>query len=143
VTVPTGLGKTHLSVAVGLALLKRGYTVRFTTVQALLTRVLRAPSLDGRARVREGVVHDHDSQISEVSYLIPRDNYRRFGPSAICHSLQFFGIASAFDSDLRGSCIDVAEIAGREFDSRRSDVLLHSRQFRRTGNGNNPRLLSE
>src|SRR3990172_789257 len=48
---PTGLGKTHLSVAVGLALLKRGYTVRFTTVQALLTRVLRAPGLDGRARV--------------------------------------------------------------------------------------------
>src|SRR6266571_1937062 len=47
----TGLGKTHLSVAVGLALLKRGYTVRFTTVQALLSRVLRTPGLDGRARV--------------------------------------------------------------------------------------------
>jgi DNA replication protein DnaC len=46
---PTGLGKTHLAVAIGLALLKRGYTVRFTTVQALLARVLRAPGLDGRA----------------------------------------------------------------------------------------------
>jgi DNA replication protein DnaC len=40
---PTGLGKTHLAVAIGLALLKRSYTVRFTTVQALLARVLRAP----------------------------------------------------------------------------------------------------
>ena len=47
----TGLGKTHLSVGVGLALLKRGYTVRFATVQALLARVLRAPGLDGRAKV--------------------------------------------------------------------------------------------
>jgi DNA replication protein DnaC len=47
----TGVGKTHLSVAVGLALLKRGYAVRFTTVQALLSRVRRAPGLDGRAKV--------------------------------------------------------------------------------------------
>ena len=39
---PAGLGKTHLAVSIGLAMLKRGYTVRFTTVQALLTRVLRA-----------------------------------------------------------------------------------------------------
>jgi hypothetical protein len=52
---PTGLGKTHLTVAIGLALLKRGYTVRFTTVQALLARVLRAPGLDGRAKVLKPV----------------------------------------------------------------------------------------
>ena len=40
-----------MNVAIGLALLKRDYTVRFTTVQAFLTRVLRAPGLDGRANV--------------------------------------------------------------------------------------------
>src|SRR6266542_4437860 len=46
----TGLGKTHLSVGVGLALLKRGYTVRVIPVHALLTRALRAPGIDGRAQ---------------------------------------------------------------------------------------------
>ena len=48
---PTGLGKTHLAVVIGLAPLKRSDTVRFTTVQALLARVLRAPGLDERAKV--------------------------------------------------------------------------------------------
>ncbi len=38
---PAGLGKTHLAISIGLALLKRGYLVRFTTTHALLTRVLR------------------------------------------------------------------------------------------------------
>ena len=53
---PAGLGKTHLAVSIGLAMLKRSYTVRFTTVQALLTRVLRAGGLDGRDRFeRAGV----------------------------------------------------------------------------------------
>lgn len=48
---PAGLGKTHLAVSIGLAMLKRGYTVRVITAQALLTRVLRAAGLDGRAKV--------------------------------------------------------------------------------------------
>jgi DNA replication protein DnaC len=69
---PTGLGKTHLSVAVGLALLKRGYTVRFTTVQALLTRVLRAPGLDGRARVLKPY-HASDVLILDEWGYLPAD----------------------------------------------------------------------
>src|SRR5207247_32222 len=48
---PAGLGKTHLAISIGLALLKRGYLVRFTTTHALLTRVLRAGGLDGRPKV--------------------------------------------------------------------------------------------
>jgi DNA replication protein DnaC len=68
----TGLGKTHLSIAVGLALLKRGYTVRFTTVQALLTRVLRAPGLDGRARVLKPY-HASDVLILDEWGYLPAD----------------------------------------------------------------------
>src|SRR4051812_39570030 len=43
--------------------------------------------------------------------------------------------------DLRGSAIDLAEIVGRELDRRCSDVLLETRQLRRAGDGNDPRLL--
>jgi DNA replication protein DnaC len=66
---PTGLGKTHLAVAIGLALLKRGYTVRFTTVQALLARVLRAPGLDGRAKVLKPYHASDVLLLDEFGYL--------------------------------------------------------------------------
>ena len=69
---PTGVGKTHLSVALGLALLKRGYTVRFTTVQALLSRVLRAPGLDGRAKVLKPY-HTSDLLILDELGYLPAD----------------------------------------------------------------------
>jgi DNA replication protein DnaC len=68
----TGLGKTHLSVGVGLALLKRGYTVRFTTGQALLTRVLRALGLDGRAKVLKPY-HASDVLILDKFGYLPAD----------------------------------------------------------------------
>ena len=69
---PTGLGKTHLAVAIGLALLKRSYTVRFTTVQALLARVLRAPGLDGRAKVLKPY-HASDVLILDEFGYLPAD----------------------------------------------------------------------
>jgi DNA replication protein DnaC len=66
---PTGVGKTHLSIAIGLALLKRGYLVRFTTVQALLARVLRAPGLDGRAKVLKAYHASDVLILDELGYL--------------------------------------------------------------------------
>jgi DNA replication protein DnaC len=69
---PTGLGKTHLSIAIGLALLRRGYTVRFTTVQALLTRVVRAPGLDGRAKILKPY-HQSDLLILDEFGYLPAD----------------------------------------------------------------------
>jgi len=69
---PAGVGKTHLSVAIGLALLKRGYSVRFTTVQALLTRILRAPGLDGRAKVLRPY-HQSDLLILDEFGYLPAD----------------------------------------------------------------------
>ena len=66
---PTGVGKTHLSVAIGLALLKRGYLVRFTTVQALLSRVLRTPGLDSRAKVLKSYHASDVLILDELGYL--------------------------------------------------------------------------
>jgi len=59
-------------VAIGLALLKRSYTVRFTTVQALLARVLRAPGLDGRAKVLKPY-HASDVLILDEFGYLPAD----------------------------------------------------------------------
>jgi DNA replication protein DnaC len=59
-------------VAIGLALLKRGYTVRFTTVQALLARVLRAPGLDRRAKVLKPY-HASDVLILDEFGYLPAD----------------------------------------------------------------------
>jgi len=66
---PAGLGKTHLAVSIGLAMLKRGYTVRFTTVQALLTRVLRTGGLDGRAKVLRPYIESDLLVLDEFGYL--------------------------------------------------------------------------
>lgn len=69
---PAGVGKTHLSVAIGLALLKRGYMVRFTTVQALLSKVLRSSGLDGRAKVLTPY-HASDLLILDEFGYLPAD----------------------------------------------------------------------
>jgi DNA replication protein DnaC len=66
---PAGLGKTHLAVSIGLAMLKRGYTVRFITAQALLTRVLRAAGLDGRAKVLRPYIESDLLILDEFGYL--------------------------------------------------------------------------
>src|SRR5438067_1073090 len=66
---PAGLGKTHLAISIGLALLKRGYLVRFTTTHALLTRVLRAGGLDGRAKVLRPYIQSDLLVLDEFGYL--------------------------------------------------------------------------
>src|SRR5437879_2290349 len=65
---PAGLGKTHLAISIGLALLKRGYLVRFTTTHALLTRVLRAGGLDGRAKVLRPYIQSDLLVLDEFGY---------------------------------------------------------------------------
>ena len=66
---PAGLGKTHLAVSIALGLLKRGYSARFTTVQALLTRVLRAGGLEGRAKILRPYIQSDLLILDEFGYL--------------------------------------------------------------------------
>src|SRR5207245_9758915 len=66
---PAGLGKTHLAISIGLALLKRGYLVRFTTTHALLTRVLRAGRLDGRAKVLRPYLQSDLLRLDELGHV--------------------------------------------------------------------------
>jgi DNA replication protein DnaC len=66
---PAGLGKTHLSVAIGLKMLQRGYTVRFLTVQALLNQVLARRDIDGRQRVLKPLLLADLLVLDELGYL--------------------------------------------------------------------------
>ena len=66
---PAGLGKTHLSVAVNLKMLQRGYTVRFLTVQALLSQLLARRDIDGRQRVLKPLLLADLLILDELGYL--------------------------------------------------------------------------
>jgi DNA replication protein DnaC len=66
---PAGLGKTHLSVAIGLKMLQRGYTVRFLTVQALLNQVLARRDIEGRQRVLKPLLQADLLILDELGYL--------------------------------------------------------------------------
>jgi DNA replication protein DnaC len=50
VTVPPGVGKTHLAVALGLKAIERGYRVLFTTAADLIVALTRAT---GQGRLEE------------------------------------------------------------------------------------------
>jgi DNA replication protein DnaC len=66
---PAGLGKTHLSVAIGLKMLQRGYTVRFLTVQALLNQILARRDIEGRQRVLKPLLLADLLILDELGYL--------------------------------------------------------------------------
>jgi DNA replication protein DnaC len=66
---PAGLGKTHLSVAIGLKMLQRGYTVRCLTVQALLNHVLARRDIEGRQRVLKPLLLADPLILDELGYL--------------------------------------------------------------------------
>jgi DNA replication protein DnaC len=59
---PPGVGKTHLSIALGRDAVERGYTVLFTTAVALLTQLTRAQ--------QEGRLEERLSQWSKPKLLI-------------------------------------------------------------------------
>ncbi len=73
---PTGLGKTHLAVAIGLALLKRSYTVRFTTVQALLALLTENVWWEKRISLHLGRPRLAGFQVSTEAYRPSPDRRR-------------------------------------------------------------------
>lgn len=66
-----GLGKTHLSVAIGIRMVQRKFDVRFITVQRLVNRVLQAET----AREREKILRPYRRCalliLDEFGYLMP------------------------------------------------------------------------
>lgn len=70
---PPGLGKTHLSIAIGIHMIQRnGFDVRCVRVQELVNRVMSA---EGGARERERILRPylrcHLLILDELGYLVP------------------------------------------------------------------------
>lgn len=68
---PPGLGKTHLSVAIGIRMVHRGYRARFTTVQDYLNRYLAAESKAQWKRYRAPFRKADLLILDEFGYLAP------------------------------------------------------------------------
>lgn len=71
---PPGLGKTHLSVAVGIRMVHRGYRVKFTTVQDYLNRYLSAESPAQWKRYQAPFRKSDLLILDEFGYLAPDKN---------------------------------------------------------------------
>lgn len=67
----TGLGKTHLSVAVGTYMAQRGFDVRFTRVQSLINRVLDVNGARERDRILRPLIKSDLLILDEFGYLLP------------------------------------------------------------------------
>jgi DNA replication protein DnaC len=65
----SGLGKTHLAVAVGTKMVQLGYTVRFLTAQQFANSVLAAPSRADVARVLQPLLSCDLLILDEFGYL--------------------------------------------------------------------------
>lgn len=66
---PSGLGKTHLAVAIGTKMVQLGYRVRFVLAQQLVNAVLAAASRDELVRVIEPLIHCDLLILDEFGYL--------------------------------------------------------------------------
>ena len=66
---PSGLGKTHLAVAVGTKMVQLGYRVRFVLAQQLVNAVLAASSRTDLLRVIEPLIHCDLLILDEFGYL--------------------------------------------------------------------------
>jgi DNA replication protein DnaC len=66
---PSGLGKTHLSVAVGTKMVQLGYSVRFVVAQQLANAVLVATTPTERARLSSSLISCDLLILDELGYL--------------------------------------------------------------------------
>lgn len=66
---PSGLGKTHLAVALGTRMVQLGYRVRFVLAQQLANAVLAAPSRPELVRVIAPLIHCDLLILDEFGYL--------------------------------------------------------------------------
>jgi DNA replication protein DnaC len=66
---PPGVGKTHLSVALGIKAVEAGYSVLFLTLESLMTRLVRAQQENRLERSLKQLVYPKVLIIDEVGYL--------------------------------------------------------------------------
>jgi DNA replication protein DnaC len=66
---PSGLGKTHLAIAIGTRMAQLGYSVRFLTAQHLANQVLAAPSRAAVSEVLQPLVRCQVLILDEFGYL--------------------------------------------------------------------------
>src|SRR5258707_7331148 len=66
---PSGLGKTHLAIAVGTKMVQLGYTVRFVMAQHLANAVLSAATRDEVTRLIAGLISTDLLILDEFGYL--------------------------------------------------------------------------
>ncbi len=66
---PSGLGKTHLAVAVGTKMVQLGYSVRFVVAQHLANAVLSAATREEVTRLMAGLISTDLLILDEFGYL--------------------------------------------------------------------------
>lgn len=66
---PPGVGKTHLSVALGVKAVEAGYSVLFLTLETLMTRLTRARHENRLERILQQLVYPRVLILDEVGYL--------------------------------------------------------------------------
>lgn len=66
---PPGVGKTHLAVALGVKAVEAGYSVHFLTLEALMTRLVRAQNENRLDRALKQLVYPKLLIIDEIGYL--------------------------------------------------------------------------
>lgn len=66
---PPGVGKTHLSVALGVKAVEAGYSVRFLTLEMLMTRLVKAQHENRLDRALKQLVYPKLLIIDEIGYL--------------------------------------------------------------------------
>jgi DNA replication protein DnaC len=66
---PPGVGKTHLAVALGILAVEAGYSVQFSTLETLMTRLVRAKHENRLERALQQLVYPKLLILDEIGYL--------------------------------------------------------------------------
>jgi DNA replication protein DnaC len=66
---PPGVGKTHLAVALGVKAVEAGFTVRFMTLETLMTRLVRAERENRLEKVLQQLTYPKLLILDEIGYL--------------------------------------------------------------------------
>lgn len=66
---PPGVGKTHLAIALGVKAVEAGYSVLFMTLEALMSRLVRAMTENRLERSLQQLIYPKVLIIDEIGYL--------------------------------------------------------------------------